>query len=312
MKNTHSRAAPRHLAIKLIGAAAGLALLISGAYMVNYGLQGARSQRISQELARLIHDPENLPPLALTTAPGGGGTAGEAPTEEPPPPPLPGMQTLIDRNADACGWLYLPAAEIDYPVARHSDNDYYLSHDFSGAKNKFGCLFADKDTILDANSTENVAIYGHAMATGAMLGRLGSYRELWFLKANPAFSYTDLYRRYSAEIFAVFITNADPVQDSGRFFEWRQSSFSDEAAFDSWLSQAQKRSLYKGLPVPEYTDRLLTLTTCAFDFKEARLVICARLTEADEPPPDVSGYAGSADPLFPQAWYDRYGGVRPV
>lgn len=68
--------------------------------------------------------------------------------------PLPGTTPHPDSSAvdfaalkkidpEIVAWLTIPGTNIDYPIAQHSDNDYYIHHLFTGEWNSSGCLFMD-------------------------------------------------------------------------------------------------------------------------------------------------------------------------
>jgi sortase B len=309
----------KHVFLKIIATLAALALVVSGAYMGVYTWQGAQNNKSNDELAQKIRKLE-----ADTTKPPDGMPADAPPTQSqsppgysydpdaPLPPLLPQSLVLQERNPDAVGWLTIPAAAVDLPVVqRENDDSYYLKHNFERQRSNYGAIYAaSKNTI--AQNWGNIALYGHCMQNGSMFGQLRNYRQLAVLRASPTFTFSDLYKKYRADIFAVFLTNADKAQDRGQFFEWRQSTFASQGEFDDWLAAVEKRSLYQGLAPPVYGERLLTLTTCAYDFKDERLIICATLRDPDTPPPQSEDIRENPQPLFPQAWYDRYGGRPPV
>jgi sortase B len=296
------RAGP--IIIKTVGVVAGLALVISGAYFIIYTGQAKSNQKTNSLLAQIMWED-----TGQTQQGEGTQATGARSEQEDKSAILPGMAKLLALNQEVCGWLSVPGCQIDYPVLKHSDNSYYLKHDFNGEKSRFGAVFADCTLNTESGSKDNVALYGHAMANGTMFGQLYKYRDLGFANENSSFSYTDLHTQHTAQVFAVIITNAQAAQDNGSFFEWRQSGFADEDEFSEWLAEVMKRSLYVGAQEPEYTDRIISLTTCAFDFKDARLVVLAKLTEEGQPAGVLSS---NPQPLFPQAWYDRYGGSKPV
>ena len=92
--------------------------------------------------------------------------------------------SLCSENKDTKGWLCIPDTLINFPVVGSDDNAFYLSHDFSGDKDKAGCPFMDKDTqVWDFNRV----IYGHNMGTGsdAMFSTLLKYEQEDYLKEHP-------------------------------------------------------------------------------------------------------------------------------
>ena len=60
-------------------------------------------------------------------------------------------------------------------------------------------------------------------------------------------------------------------------------------------------------------DEIITLSTCVYDFYEARLVIMARrVREGESTKIDTSVVKDNGkNTLYPQAYYDVYGGTKP-
>lgn len=59
-------------------------------------------------------------------------------------------------------------------------------------------------------------------------------------------------------------------------------------------------------------DKLLTISTCCYDFKNARLVVVARMQRENEPDTlDTSHAQVNPEPKYPQIWYDANGKRNP-
>jgi SrtB family sortase len=209
---------------------------------------------------------------------------------------------LYDRNSDISGWLTIPAIGVNYPVMRTVNNEYYLTHDAERASSRYGALFLDSgNSVLPGQLSLNLSIYGHQTRNGTMFGQLSKYRDLAFYKANPTFSFDTLYEEKKWVVFAVIVTNADPAQDGGRFFEWRNPGAAEPARIDAFVAQLRQRSLIDSPVEVGPGDRLLSLTTCCYDFKNARLVVFAREMRSNETVSVVTAETNPA-PLVPEAW----------
>lgn len=77
-----------------------------------------------------------------------------------------------------------------------------------------------------------------------------------------------------------------------------------ESSFNEFVDEIRKRSLFD-MPVDvAYGDKLLTLSTCTYEFTDARLVVVARLVRDGESTEiDTSQIKINEDPLFPPIWY---------
>ena len=78
---------------------------------------------------------------------------------------------LSQINPDIVGWLYIPGADISYPVVQAGDNDYYLDRMFDGTRNSAGSIFLDAYCASDFSDRHSI-IYGHHMRDLSMFARL--------------------------------------------------------------------------------------------------------------------------------------------
>ena len=103
-----------------------------------------------------------------------------SPSFEPEPTSLPDLQvdfkSLRAVNPEIVAWLSIDGTNIDYPVAQHSDNDYYLHHLFTGEWNSSGCLFMDCHNQSDYSGRHTI-IYGHHMDNGSMILNVMGYKD---------------------------------------------------------------------------------------------------------------------------------------
>ena len=183
---------------------------------------------------------------------------------------LPDMMKLLKTNPDTVGWLYIKGI-VSLPVV-YRDNEYYLTHDFSGHHNTSGALFLDQGSPITAE-TQNLLIHGHSMYDGSMFGLLTHYRKLDTLIQHPLISFSTLYEKQTYAVFAVL--NVDPDE----FDYYSHASFVSDAEFDDYIAAVRERSLYE-IPIEvRSTDALLTLSTCIDD---DRLVVMARKMRAGE------------------------------
>lgn len=223
------------------------------------------------------------------------------------------FQELYAMNSDLVGWITVPGTVIDYPVVKSADNSFYLDHNFYKEKNRFGAIYADEKNEVTQNGNSTVMLlYGHQTVNGSMFGELKKYRNLEFYKENPIFTFDTLYEKGEWKVFSVFLSNVDPAQDNGELFNWRVTEFGDKQKMMEYVEQCRQRSLLNTQVDVDVGDSLVALTVCASDFDNARLVVVARKVRADESAEVDTGKAAvNKTPLYPQIWYDLYGGVKP-
>lgn len=180
-------------------------------------------------------------------------------------------------NPDYQGWLHAPGTPIDYPVVQGRDNSYYLSHLFDGTLNKAGTLFMDWRN-LPGFRDPNTLIYGHHMRSDAMFHRLPRYAEPGYFDAHPFLLAVRSDAVTVVEILAAYVTDSsDPCYDI---------AISDEADMRRFVTAAVEKSDFAAhVEIDCARERLLTLSTCAYDFPGARYIVIGRLRQAGELPP---------------------------
>lgn len=227
--------------------------------------------------------------------------------DEPVDDPIPNVQPIMQRpakeNPDFFGWLSIPNLKIDLPVMRdHPDNqEYYLRRNFNKEYSKYGTPFLDSRNRLDG-SDRNLIIYGHNMKNKQMFGRLPEYRSLKTYASNPTISFNTLYENTEWKIFAVMLTNVGE-KEGPVFYYWRPD-FRNDAEFMQFVDDIKIRSIINTTVDVKADDKLLMLSTCAYDVPDARFVVVARRVRPGESVKvDTSKATLNPDPLYPDAWY---------
>lgn len=216
---------------------------------------------------------------------------------------------LLAANSDFRGWLTINGTRVDNPVYQTTDNDFYIDHNMDKEKSTYGALFIDyRAALTNTETSQNLVIYGHHMKNGSMFGSLKKYRDLSFYKENPTLTFDTLYKTGEYKVFAVFIINTLPEQDNGNLFNYRPTSFGTQEAFLSWIAEVRSRSLIDTPVDVIENDQILTLSTCIYDFDDARLVVMARrVRDGETSAVNVSKATLNADALYPAIWYIQKG-----
>ncbi len=217
---------------------------------------------------------------------------------------------LYAVNEDIAGWLDISGTSISYPVVQHEDNEYYLNHDFYGNKIPHGTPFVDSAADLEDES-DNILIFGHNMTDGQMFAPLLQYQDIEFYKQHPTITFDSVYRDRDYKIISVFITNNNP--EHGEIFPYHE--FVDARSSkdtEEYIKDVMKRSLIiTGVDVSA-DDKLLTLSTCSYEFDDARFVVVARKVRTGESRNvNTKDAKLNPSPLMPDVWYELYGGTRP-
>ena len=172
-------------------------------------------------------------------------------------------------NSDYQLWLYAPATPIDYPVAQCRNNSYYLDHLLNRKSNRAGTLFIDYRNLPDLKDP-NTIIYGHHMRDSSMFHSLTDFETPGFFQAHPFMVAVLEKEIYVIEIFSGYVTDSrDHCYDL---------AISDEADMVAFVEKAERKSNFDAyVDIDCRKDRLVTLSTCAYNFENARYVAIGRL-----------------------------------
>ena len=179
------------------------------------------------------------------------------------------FDALLEQGPDVVGWLYSEGTVINYPVVQAEDNFYYLHRFIDGVYNASGSLFLDCTCSSDF-SGRNTVLYGHNMNDGSMFHSLLSYESQDFYNEHPVMYLNTPTQNYKIEIFSAYVT--DHESETYKMFFESDEDFSRH--IDDWRVQ----SLISTNVDISTNDRVITLSTCTYDFYNARFVVQGKLT----------------------------------
>ena len=221
--------------------------------------------------------------------------------------------SMLETNPDTVGWIKVPNTKTDNPVVQGDDNDKYLHTTFEGEESKYGTIFADSRNVFERGGvlSKNTILYGHHMRDGEMMGEMKKYRDLEFYKENPYIEFTTIYSKETTywKVFSIFIINTEPKDDNGNVFNYLITDFSSETDFNNFINECYQRSIINTSSADvTYSDNILTLSSCIYDFNNARLVIMAReCRDGETPDVDTSNAIYNPDPVYPAVYYAKNG-----
>lgn len=223
------------LLIVLIGVFAFSAYKIGSYYLEKY-----RSDKLIDHAAQHVHVDEDKPKLIEVD-----------------------FDALREINSDIVAWLYCPDTQINYPVVKGTDNDFYLTHALDRSWNDNGSIFMDYRGVADFSDPNNI-LYGHHMKTGAMFAVLIKYKEQSFYDAHPTMYLLTPQQNYQLNLFSgTIVPSNDEIYSSHVSLEHIKEC-TDNSTF------AAKTDIPTDHPV-------LTLSTCSYEFKNARYVVLAEI-----------------------------------
>lgn len=213
-------------------------------------------------------------------------------------------------NQDVAGRIEITGTPLKYAIVQAKDNDFYLRRNFYKKDDKHGVPYIDFRVNQKKEST-NTIIYGHNMKDGQIFGELMNYKGLDYYKKHPVIKYDSVYREGEYKIISVFVTNI--YERDGAVWPYHDFIDGDAAAFDNYVQQAVARSLINTTVDVKPGDKLLTLSTCSYEFKDARTVVVARkVREGESAKVDTDGAKMNPNPVMPGAYWAPSSSAPPV
>lgn len=219
---------------------------------------------------------------------------------------------IYAMNQDLIGWVTIEGLNIDFPIVQAEDDEFYLRRNFNKEYSVYGMPFLMAENT-NKGLDENMVIYGHSMRRDdQMFTPLKAYKTVDGFRKNPIISYSTLYNDYKFKVYAAFITNGDASGDNGYLFNFAFANLATKEDFAGYKKQLDQRKLYTTGVDLKWTDKMLVLSTCTYEFDDARFVVVGRLLRDDENEEvDVSVATENENPRYPQAWYDIKGLSNP-
>lgn len=193
-----------------------------------------------------------------------------APPEEPDDTNWPAVdfETLQAINPDIVAWIYIEGTNINYPVVQSTDNSYYLNRLFDGRYNGAGSIFMDYRCEGDL-SDKHTVLYGHHMQNGSMFRQITLYKDQAFYDAHPVCLVMTPGGNYKLEFFAGYVTDMNSPA-------WKLE-FASEEEYAQWLADAAGNSAFTSTVEPTAQDRVMTFSTCTYEYNDARFVLAGVL-----------------------------------
>lgn len=183
-------------------------------------------------------------------------------------------------NADVCGWIYIPATHVDFPVYQGQTNDTYLRTSATGEYAVGGQIFMDCENSRPGLVDRQTLIYGHHLNNGAMFTDIDDMATqdnfdkvdtVWYLTEDASYELEPLFFYKSAA------TNGAA----------RQIAFASDDDFHAYLADALSQATAQRAGASGSVNnisKVLTLCTCDYenDFGKGNgrgLLVCALKSE---------------------------------
>ena len=242
---------------------------------------------------------------------------------KPSPPEMMPFEELQEINPEVLGWLTIYDTNIDYPLVKAEDNEYYLNHNPLREPEGAGALFLDYRN--EKNFTDfNTIVFGHHMAHHEMFGDLDLFLEedFWnkheygnliydsqnhglqfvamlqcdaydFFIYHPAVNGESQRVKYINRIYetAKFVRGVDTehLRDMQEQEAARKKALKEAGETDTGEDSVFARG--RTSPVTP-DDHLVLLSTCSADITNGRFILVAKILDhpVENPFPDFTSH----------------------
>ena len=175
-------------------------------------------------------------------------------------------------NPEVVGWLYYEDTVIDYPVVKGQDNDRYLYTMFDGSVGGFGTLFADAVTEAPFRQF-NTIVYGHHMRDGSMFAPLKRLKDSSYAGEHPQLELITPEGKFHLLIWAFLNQPADS--------QIYMTNIHDKEERAAYLELIRDLADYTTDVEVSVEDRLVILSTCAYEYQDARYMVVGKMVPWD-------------------------------
>lgn len=176
------------------------------------------------------------------------------------------------NNSDIKGILNIDGLDVNIPIVKGKDNDYYLRHAVTKKKSVIGSVFID---YRNNTNSRQINIYGHnSTKFNPPFKVLEGYLNKDYYNEHKYFEFmvNDEVRKY--EIFSVIVADKDSSEEHMQF------SYKKNSDWLKHFQRLQKKSKYKINVTVNKDDKIMVLQTCIFGrYHDKLLVIVGREIE---------------------------------
>jgi len=178
------------------------------------------------------------------------------------------FDALAEINSDVIAWIYCEDTKINYPVVKAPDNSKYLTTLFDGSAGGAGAIFADCLTE-DPFHQFNTIVYGHHMKDGSMFNNLKLFKDASFAEEHPQMEIILPDGKYHLQIYAFLNQSADS------YIYTPNVSTTETQKYIDWIT-AKASYTTAGVTLAT-SDRIVALSTCAYEYDGARYIVVGKL-----------------------------------
>lgn len=185
------------------------------------------------------------------------------------------FKSLKEQNDNTIAWIKVNNTNIEYPIVRAKDNEFYLTHSFNKKINSAGWIFADYKNKFD-NTDKNIVIYGHNRRDNSMFGSLKKVlKSEWYNnKENEKIILNTEKQNNVYQIFSIY-----KIEEEDYYIK---TEFKNDSEFEKFIQTIKERSIKDFKIDVSKKDSILTLSTCANNNKYRVVVHAKKIIEGEQ------------------------------
>ena len=176
-------------------------------------------------------------------------------------------ENLKSTNPEIVGWIKVPGTKIDYPILQGKEWNEYLHKNYKEDYSYAGSIFIQPEAAFN---DQHLIIYGHNMKNNTMFGSLPKYSKQEYYEEHSVLYLLTPKQNYKVKLIAGYVTPSD-----SKVYEFEKTK--EERS--GLLKTALDNSLFTSGTTVSDEDRLLTLSTCSYEYDNARFVLMGILKE---------------------------------
>lgn len=177
-------------------------------------------------------------------------------------------ESLYDKYEDYRGWIKINNTNIDYSIVQGKDNSFYLDKDINKNYLSSGSIFMNY--LNNGFNDENTILFGHHMRNKTMFAQLEKYKEKeFFQNDNDIKIEVENDKVLTYKVFSVYVTDAND--------NYIKTNFDNKSEYKEFLDKIKNKSIYKSDINVDENDKIITLSTCSYEFDDARMVVHGKL-----------------------------------
>ena len=177
-------------------------------------------------------------------------------------------ESLYDKYEDYRGWIKINNTNIDYSIVQGKDNSFYLDKDINKNYLSSGSIFMNY--LNNGFNDENTVLFGHHMRNKTMFAQLKKYKEKeFFYGDNDIVIEVENDKVLKYKVFSAYVTDSKD--------NYIKTNFDDKDQYKEFLEDIKNKSQYKSDIDVNENDKIITLSTCSYEFNDARMVVHGKL-----------------------------------